>query len=415
MFIKENIMLAIAGLKSNKMRSLLTMLGIIIGISSVISIVSIGSAISASVTSLMSDMGAGNIYGYVYQKGDSDREAEDNDLLSLEDLDSVKERFNSEILDVEVSERGISGEAKTSGRSTANVYITGVNAGYKSVENFKILKGRFISKKDVKGNKKTAVVSDKLVKKLFKNEPNPLGKEFKVTDSLGENSTTYTIVGIYEYKKSMFEGGMGNEDDMPTAVYTTVTSVKESADKKNYDNFTIKPKPGSDSNKLTEELQKYFENKYKTNKYFTADVYNGESQVEGFTKMLSIVSLVVSVIAAISLLVGGIGVMNIMLVSVTERTREIGTRKALGAKSSHIKMQFITEAVIICAIGGVIGITLGVGTGIIACLVLKVPVSVSIPTIFISLAFSMGIGVFFGYYPAKKAAKLDPIEALRYE
>ena len=154
MFIKENIMLAIAGLKSNKMRSLLTMLGIIIGISSVISIVSIGSALSASVTSLMSDMGAGNIYGYVYQKGDSDREAEDNDLLSLEDLDSVKERFNSEILDVEVSERGISGEAKTSGRSTANVYITGVNAGYKSVENFKILKGRFISKKDVKGNKK---------------------------------------------------------------------------------------------------------------------------------------------------------------------------------------------------------------------------------------------------------------------
>lgn len=415
MFIKENIMLAIAGLKSNKMRSLLTMLGIIIGISSVISIVSIGSALSASVTSLMSDMGAGNIYGYVYQKGDSDREAEDNDLLSLEDLDSVKERFNSEILDVEVSERGISGEAKTSGRSTANVYITGVNAGYKSVENFKILKGRFISKKDVKGNKKTAVVSDKLVKKLFKNEPNPLGKEFKVTDSLGENSTTYTIVGIYEYKKSMFEGGMGNEDDMPTTVYTTVTSVKESADKKNYDDFTIKPKPGSDSNKLTEELQKYFENKYKTNKYFTADVYNGESQVEGFTKMLSIVSLVVSVIAAISLLVGGIGVMNIMLVSVTERTREIGTRKALGAKSSHIKMQFITEAVIICAIGGVIGITLGVGTGIIACLVLKVPVSVSIPTIFISLAFSMGIGVFFGYYPAKKAAKLDPIEALRYE
>lgn len=197
MFIKENIMLAIAGLKSNKMRSLLTMLGIIIGISSVISIVSIGSALSASVTSLMSDMGAGNIYGYVYQKGDSDREAEDNDLLSLEDLDSVKERFNSEILDVEVSERGISGEAKTSGRSTANVYITGVNAGYKSVENFKILKGRFISKKDVKGNKKTAVVSDKLVKKLFKNEPNPLGKEFKVTDSLGENSTTYTLSLIH--------------------------------------------------------------------------------------------------------------------------------------------------------------------------------------------------------------------------
>ena len=415
MFIKENIMLAIAGLKSNKMRSLLTMLGIIIGISSVISIVSIGSALTASVTSLMSDMGAGNIYGYVYQRGDNTNEPEDSDLMSLEDLDNVKERFNTEVLDIEVSERGISGEAKASGRSTANVYITGVNAGYKSVENFKISRGRFISKKDVKGNKKTAVVSDKLVKKLFKNDPNPLGKEFKVTDNIGENSTTYTIVGIYEYKKSMFQGGMGNADDMPTAVYTTVTSVKESSDKKNYDQFAIKPKPGTDSNKLTEGLQKYFENKYKTNKYFTADVYNSENEIEGFTKMLDIVSLVVSIIAAISLLVGGIGVMNIMLVSVTERTREIGTRKALGARNSHIKMQFITEAVIICTIGGTIGITLGVGTGIIACLVLKTPIAVSVPTIFISLAFSMAIGVFFGYYPAKKAAKLDPIEALRYE
>jgi putative ABC transport system permease protein len=415
MFIKENIMLAIAGLKSNKMRSLLTMLGIIIGISSVISIVSIGSALTASVTSLMSDMGAGNIYGYVFQKGDNSNEPEDSDLLSLEDLDNIKERFNTEILDIAVDEDGMSGEAKTFGRSTANVYVTGVNAEYKNVKNFKIAKGRFISKKDVKGNKKTAVVSDKLVKKLFKNDPNPLGKEFKVTDNIGENSATYTIVGIYEYKKSMFQGGMGNVDDMPTAVYTTVTSVKESSDKKNYDSFTIMPKPGTDSNKLTEELQKYFEDKYKTNKYFTADVYNAENQIESYTKMLDVVSLVVSIIAAISLLVGGIGVMNIMLVSVTERTREIGTRKALGARSSHIKMQFITEAVIICAIGGTIGITLGIGTGIIACLILKTPVSISIPTICISLAFSMAIGVFFGYYPAKKAAKLDPIEALRYE
>ena len=123
----------------------------------------------------------------------------------------------------------------------------------------------------------------------------------------------------------------------------------------------------------------------------------------------------ISVIAAIALLVGGIGVMNIMLVSVTERTREIGTRKALGAKSSHIKMQFITESVIICSIGGTIGIVLGIGMGIIACLVLKSPISISIPTILISFTFSMAIGVFFGYYPAKKAASLDPIEALRYE
>ncbi|MBY6809155.1 ABC transporter permease, partial [Clostridium botulinum] len=125
--------------------------------------------------------------------------------------------------------------------------------------------------------------------------------------------------------------------------------------------------------------------------------------------------LAISVIGAISLLVGGIGVMNIMLVSVTERTKEIGTRKALGAKSSHIKMQFIVESAIICAIGGTIGIVLGIGMGIITSLVLKSPVVISVPTILISFTFSMFIGVFFGYYPANKAAKLDPIEALRYE
>ena len=162
-------------------------------------------------------------------------------------------------------------------------------------------------------------------------------------------------------------------------------------------------------------MKKYTEKLYKNNKNWDIEVANLKNEAQSITSVLDKISMGISVIAAIALLVGGIGVMNIMLVSVTERTREIGTRKALGARSIHIKMQFITESVIICTIGGTIGIILGIGMGIIACLVLKSPISISIPTILISFTFSMAIGVFFGYYPAKKAASLDPIEALRYE
>lgn len=413
MFIKENIMLAIAGLKSNKMRSLLTMLGIIIGISSVISIISIGNAITANLASAMSDMGANNIMCGVYSVGDSQlKEPTDNDLFSMEQLDSLKQVFSDKIQEISLEERVGSGSAKE-GYSYANVSIQGVNSGYKATNNIDLIKGRFISEKDVKGNKKTAVVSDKLINSILKKETNPLGKEIKVYT--GNSIETYSIVGIYKYKSSMFEPSMNSEKDIFTDLYTPITTAKLVGKNKNYSRFTIKTKVNVDSKKFVEDLEKYFKKLYKSNKDWKAFSYNMENEVETMTKVFGVISLGISVIAAISLLVGGIGVMNIMLVSVTERTREIGTRKALGAKSSYIKMQFITESVIICAIGGIIGIIFGIGTGIIACILLKAPISISISTILISFTFSMAIGVFFGYYPAKKAAKLDPIEALRYE
>ena len=422
MFIKENILLAIAGIRSSKMRSLLTMLGIIIGISSVIGIVSIGSAITGRVSGELDKLGGNNMYVQIREKSEdgdqerySNKQPEDSDLLTLEQINSMKEAFSDRISDISIETSTGQGKVKE-GYLYANIATTGVNDEYKDVNSIKIIRGRFISDKDIKGMKKTAVVSDKLVNNMFKGKTDPLGKEIKVY--VQDNIETYVIVGVYNYEPPSFlEGGgtAAKEKDIQTKLYIPITAAKVEQKNKNYDGFMIKPNANIDSEKLIKDIKKYTDKLYKNNKYWELQVMNLKSQVESFTSVLSSISIGISVIAAIALLVGGIGVMNIMLVSVTERTREIGTRKALGAKSSHIKMQFITESVIICTIGGTIGILLGVGMGIIACLVLKSPISISISTILISFTFSMAIGVFFGYYPAKKAASLDPIEALRYE
>ena len=420
MFIKENIMLAIAGIKSSKMRSLLTMLGIIIGISSVIGIVSIGSAITAKVSGELDKLGANNMQVYIRERSREDSEGrssnrpEDSDLITLDQINTLEETFSDRISNIAVQAQQGSGKAKD-GYLYANITTIGVNAGFKDVNNIKMISGRFISDKDVKGIKKTAVVSDKLVNNIFKGK-DPIGKEVKVY--VGDNIETYVVAGVYKYEPPSFLEGGGStakEKDIQTNLFIPITTAKADQKNKNYSYFMIKPSGSADQDKLVKDIKKYTDKLYKNNKNWELEVANLKNEAESITSVLGMISMGISVIAAIALLVGGIGVMNIMLVSVTERTREIGTRKALGAKSSHIKMQFITESVIICSIGGTIGIVLGIGMGIIACLVLKSPISVSIPTILISFTFSMAIGVFFGYYPAKKAASLDPIEALRYE
>lgn len=450
--ILENVTLAIASLRANKMRALLTMLGIIIGITSVIAIVTIGNAMTASVNSNLSSFGTNNITVMIREKTEKQRsfsllgpaggvvsgdrmasggappsggpgssrggsgnrsEPEDTDLISNDLIHKIKTAFPSEIAGVSLTESGGSATAKE-GDLYANISITGTNADYQLANDLTILKGRFLSEKDLTNYRNVAVVSDKFVENMFPDGTDPLSEVVKVYKN--NSIELYTIVGVYEYKQSTM--GMtttASDTDISSDIYIPVSLVKLDSTQKNYQRVTVIASSGTDVPSFTTQLTNYLNDVYKNNTVWGPSVNSMEEALSSITSVLSTISLAIAFIAGISLLVGGIGVMNIMLVSVTERTREIGTRKALGAKNFHIQFQFVTEAVIISGIGGIIGITLGTIIGNIVSVVLKAHVTVSIPVILISVLFSMAIGVFFGFYPANKAAKLDPIEALRYE
>ena len=240
------------------------------------------------------------------------------------------------------------------------------------------------------------------------------------TVSVGQSNTlqTFYIVGVYKYTEDSYASmfGSSSDDDVQTTIYIPIQTAKAIAGAaEGWQSLTAVASADADVSSFVNTVGNYFASYYTYNDSWTVSASSLSSLLDSMTEMLASVSLGISAIAAISLLVGGIGVMNIMMVSVTERTREIGTRKALGAPGSAIRMQFITESVILCLIGGAIGVLLGIAAGLGLSAAMQVSGKPSLASILVAFGFSMAIGVFFGYYPANKAARLDPIEALRYE
>ena len=417
MGILDNIMLALAGLRASKMRALLTMLGIIIGVGSVIAIVTVGNSLTLSLEDTMVEMGINSVSIVMIQYG-GDAEyvpPGEEDRISDEMIEKMQERFSDKIQAVASTKRAGYGQAKD-GHRYANVDIFGVNAGLlKETYQYQLLRGRDISERDVRSARYVAGVSDRLVEKMFPRGADPIGREIKVyTD---ESVYTFTVIFIYKFEMpAMMAAVMPAEEDISSDLIIPVgTAQKMVGGGGGFEAIQALAKPGVDMVKLTEELQEFFDELYRRNDDYWVSAYNQSEGLKQMTDLMGTVQAAISVIAAISLMVGGIGVMNIMLVSVTERTREIGTRKALGARTSAIRLQFIVESVIICLIGGLIGIVSGLVLGLVGSSLMGFTARPSVPVIILAVMFSMVIGVFFGYYPANKAAKLNPIEALRYE
>lgn len=426
----ENVRLALSSLRSNKMRALLTMLGIIIGIGSVIAIVTVGESLTGSITDSMSGLGANNLTVALTQKstdsgfdqgsvavrmfGPSAPAAED--LITNEMIEEYRDTFGDQVAAVELTQSMSTGTV-TSGSDSATLNLLGVNGEYFTTEDVDVQYGR--APQDSDGERQVALVSDRFLKDAFGGSISPInaiGQKFQ----LKANGSLYDfyIIGVYHYDEEE-DGSIsltGSSDEVTTTLYMPLQTAKKLAKADaGYQSLTVVGAGDVDQDQFMADTKSFFASFYTRNQSYTVDVSSLASLLETMTSMLGTVQTAISAIAAISLLVGGIGVMNIMLVSITERTQEIGIRKALGAPASAIRSQFIVEAIIICLIGGLLGVALGVGLGALGAHLMGYSARASVSAIVLAVGFSMAIGLFFGYYPANKAAKMNPIDALRYE
>ncbi len=424
MGLKENLRLSLEGLLANKMRSLLTMLGIIIGIASVIGILTVGDGLSGYITNTMSTMGASTITVSLQERengldpmammGFGSSEIDQDDRISQKMIQDLQTRYESEIKAISLTESVGTGQAKA-GRLYANVNITGVNEDYFIANDTDLLAGRLLLDSDGDGERMVCVVSDKLVNNMFNGDRSAaLGSELSV-EIMGDRQR-YRIVGIYKYEANAMTITTASEQDMTTAMFIPLPTARHiTGAAEGFTNLTVVSVPEADSAAVAVTIENFLNRYYSRNKNYSVSAFSMDSIIETMADMMDTLSIAISVIAAISLVVGGIGVMNIMLVSVTERTREIGTRKALGATNSNIRVQFVAESAVICLIGGLIGILLGATLGYICSSLLGAPTLPGLGSILLAVTFSLAVGIFFGYYPANKAAKMDPIDALRYE
>ena len=391
--ITETFKTAIVALNSNKVRSALTMLGVIIGVAAVILLISIGKGIQNYITDQFEALGS-NLLFVSPGKASFGRDPADSYARNKLEEKHIKLIENQAPDAYELISPNVQ-SGQTVKYKTKNFYssVSGVNAEAKDIFNYEIDNGRFFNKADVKSSAKVAVLGKEVVKALFPNM-NPVGQRIKVGDD------NYEVIGTYKEKGRNF-------DELVIVPYT---SAQDSFGVKNLANIVLKVKNEEEINKSMKLVQKALLRDLKEDDFSVLSQKDILSTIQSVLQMLT---LGLGAIAGISLIVGGIGIMNIMLVSVTERTREIGLRKAVGATPSNITSQFLIESTLLSVGGGVIGIIIGW----LLSLAGRSFIRTEVPwwAILLAFSFSAMVGIIFGTYPAVKAGRKDPIEALRYE
>ncbi|MCL1808355.1 MAG: ABC transporter permease [Clostridiales bacterium] len=406
MLFLENIKLALTAIRANKMRSFLTMLGIIIGISSVITITSIGASAQAMINKQFETLEGGYM---VLMLNWRNTESIDYyaDLFSWDDVEALKNRFPGYIRYIELMNLGNNSSTTKVGRTEATLTLYGAGADYNKFDkSIQIIHGRMINQSDVDAARENIVIDVKAARQLF-NKENAVGATLP-TAFYGEEKDL-TVVGVYETPPSIFSGLMV---ETSYTCYVPISLLLGSDGRSAYIEIFASEK--DDPIVQAEAFLSYITKvKNKPDDFYMYQ--SADEQISQVNTVLGTLSIALGAIAAISLLVGGIGIMNIMLVSVTERTREIGIRKSLGARTKDILTQFLIEAMILSSIGGIIGMALGMSLAGLGMSAFGIGVVIQPIVIVVTVIFSAGVGMFFGIFPARKAARLDPIEALRYE
>ncbi len=415
MNLYESIRVAMLALAANKLRSILTMLGIIIGVGAVIALMSIGRGVEKYVTDQFASAGTNLLFIVPGQlsEGSPRERARSSGILTLSDSNAIANPL--QVPDVFAVAPEVSGSAVVSkGNKDLGVSVNGVTASYQDVRSWEPAIGAFIAAIDVQERSRVVVIGSDVYGKLFDPNEDPVGQTIHV------NNLLFRVIGVMEER-----GGGGFGGNLDEAVFIPLTTVQDRLFRRRtvsgdyrvnviYASVRSEDRMDAAQEQISELLRQRHNIAFLGEDDFA--IINQADLISIFGDILNALTLFLSAIAFISLLVGGIGIMNIMLVSVTERTREIGLRKAVGAKRRNVLSQFLIEAVTLSLIGGMIGIALGAGGAVAATSFIdNFSAVVGIDAIAIAILFSMAVGLFFGIYPAYRASRLNPIDALRYE